>query len=228
MSSPQRLQAAERRDSIVEASLHLFAQHGFHGVTTKEVAKAAGISEALLYKHFASKEDLFEEIRRSCLDESKQVGTRVAALEPSTSTLVIAIYVLVTSIFEVTSPSPRKQSIRRILIASLAEDGAFVRAFLKTNVERWVPIMVECVEAARKAGELVDDGSTARARIWLTHHLAAAMSWFHLQEKPLVNYGESGEALADEVVLFARARPHDRSHRTPLQPGGAASARQNV
>lgn len=56
----QRLSAVERRSLIVEASQKVFIEEGFAGARTRVIAQEAGITEAILYQHFASKEDLFE------------------------------------------------------------------------------------------------------------------------------------------------------------------------
>ena len=47
-----RLDSDERRKAIVAAAVPLFARKGFAGTTTRELAEAAGISEALLFRHF--------------------------------------------------------------------------------------------------------------------------------------------------------------------------------
>jgi len=57
-----RLKGAERRRVIIEAALTLFSQKGFQGTTTKEIAQAAGCSEATLFKHFATKDELYSAI----------------------------------------------------------------------------------------------------------------------------------------------------------------------
>jgi AcrR family transcriptional regulator len=54
-----RLASPERRAAIIEAALRVFADGSYRGVTTAEIAKAAGISEPILYRHFASKRDLY-------------------------------------------------------------------------------------------------------------------------------------------------------------------------
>jgi AcrR family transcriptional regulator len=50
-----RLDGDERRKAIVAAAVPLFARKGFAGTTTKELAEAAGISEAPLFRHFAAR-----------------------------------------------------------------------------------------------------------------------------------------------------------------------------
>ena len=51
-----------RRQLILGAAKRCFARHGYTGTTTKSVAAAAAISEALLFKHFPSKAALYAEI----------------------------------------------------------------------------------------------------------------------------------------------------------------------
>ncbi|MFL5942345.1 MAG: TetR/AcrR family transcriptional regulator [Gaiellaceae bacterium] len=54
-----RMPAADRRRHLVETALRLFTEGSYHGTTTSEIARAAGVSEPILYRHFASKRDLY-------------------------------------------------------------------------------------------------------------------------------------------------------------------------
>ncbi|MEE9128971.1 MAG: TetR/AcrR family transcriptional regulator [Phycisphaerales bacterium] len=54
-----RLQAADRRRQLLEVAADLFARRGFGGTTTAELAKGAGVTEPILYRHFTNKLDLF-------------------------------------------------------------------------------------------------------------------------------------------------------------------------
>lgn len=51
-----------RRQQILRVAMRLFSQHGFRGTTTKEIARAAGVSEAMVFRHFATKEELYSAI----------------------------------------------------------------------------------------------------------------------------------------------------------------------
>jgi len=51
--------AAERREALIEAAVSAFAEHGFHGTPTTEIAKAAGISQAYLFRLFPTKSELY-------------------------------------------------------------------------------------------------------------------------------------------------------------------------
>jgi len=57
-----RMAGEERRGQIVEVAVSLFSKKGFRGTTTKEIAQAAGVSEAMVFRHFATKEDLYAAI----------------------------------------------------------------------------------------------------------------------------------------------------------------------
>ena len=52
----------ERRDQILRVAVSLFSNRGFRGTTTKEIAQAAGVSEAMVFRHFATKEELYAAI----------------------------------------------------------------------------------------------------------------------------------------------------------------------
>lgn len=56
----KRMKAAERRASILVVAKVLFADKGFHGVSVDEIARRVGVSPAVLYQHFTSKEALYE------------------------------------------------------------------------------------------------------------------------------------------------------------------------
>ena len=60
----RRLPAGERREAIVRAALRVFTSTSYAGATTAEIAREAGVTEPVLYRHFASKRDLW----LACLD----------------------------------------------------------------------------------------------------------------------------------------------------------------
>src|SRR5437868_14146281 len=97
MSNNGRLPAEERRQSIVDAVRGVFAEKGFDGTTTRELAKAAGVSEALLYKHFPSKESLYAAMLDGCAKgPTFAEASRILALDASTSTLVVMVHFMIS------------------------------------------------------------------------------------------------------------------------------------
>ena len=57
-----RLPAAKRKTQLLDTAATVFAGMGYHGTTTAELAKAAGVSEPIIYRHFKSKKGLFIEL----------------------------------------------------------------------------------------------------------------------------------------------------------------------
>jgi len=57
-----RMAGDERRQQLLQVAMRVFSEKGFSGTTTKEIAKAAGISEATVFKHFANKDELYSAI----------------------------------------------------------------------------------------------------------------------------------------------------------------------
>ncbi|HEX8459135.1 MAG TPA: helix-turn-helix domain-containing protein [Pyrinomonadaceae bacterium] len=65
-----RMAGEDRRRQILQVAMRLFSQRGFRGTTTKEIAQAAGVSEAMVFRHFANKEELYTAIidHKACAD----------------------------------------------------------------------------------------------------------------------------------------------------------------
>lgn len=57
-----RMSGEDRRRQLIEVAIDLFSRRGFAGTTTKEIAVAAGVTEAIIFRHFATKQDLYKAI----------------------------------------------------------------------------------------------------------------------------------------------------------------------
>ncbi|HEY0364943.1 MAG TPA: helix-turn-helix domain-containing protein [Pyrinomonadaceae bacterium] len=62
VATSARMAGEERRLQILAVAVSLFSQKGFRGTTTKEIAQAAGVSEAMVFRHFATKQELYSAI----------------------------------------------------------------------------------------------------------------------------------------------------------------------
>jgi len=71
-TSAARMAGEERHLQILRVAMNLFSQRGFRGTTTKEIALAAGVSEAMVFRHFATKEELYSAIldQKACLHDA--------------------------------------------------------------------------------------------------------------------------------------------------------------
>ena len=200
-----KLTGGERRSAIVSAVRNVFAEKGFHGTTTRELAQAAGVSEALLFKHFPNKEALYAAMLISC-NEQQQAGAveRLKALEPSASTLVILVHLLVAHVLSIQVPGDDDTSVQtRLMLHSMLEDGEFARLRLRQLASCWIPKLEECFAAALASGEAVAAPGRAGDCGWFVHRLAAGVR-IHLLPSVQVTEGElSRRQLAVQVVWFA-------------------------
>ncbi len=75
-----RMAGGERRLQIVCVAMNLFSQRGFRGTTTKQIAEAAGVSEAIIFRHFATKKELYSAIldHKACAADVEEMHATVA------------------------------------------------------------------------------------------------------------------------------------------------------
>lgn len=200
-----KLTSAARKADIIKSVRSVFAQKGLDGATSRELADAAGVSEALLFKHFPTKEALFLAMQRACCnDQDYGLFERLQTLEPSASTLVLLVHFLISRMVRATDP--KRQDVatqQRLILRSQAENGDFVRSVQKPLLEGWIPKVVESLQAATKAGEATEGPTGANLGAWLTHHLGATLIYYSLPAKPVVEYGVSQDEIISQTVWFA-------------------------
>jgi AcrR family transcriptional regulator len=185
MAKKKKMAGPKRRQTIVEASRPLFAQNGFRGTSVREIARAANVSEALLYRHFASKEELYEEV----MDYAGKVSAigldRLKGLGAGTEALVVRIYCLVRVILvEVPGLEDEQQWHERMLYRSMLGDKKYARKHLgriRRIVERG---MARCFEVAAEVGDLEPIPIGTINKMWFVHHLAMALNFAHLSDEP--------------------------------------------
>jgi AcrR family transcriptional regulator len=197
-----RLDADERHKAIVAAALPLFAKNGFAGTTTRELAEAADISEALLFKHFPSKKDLYAEILQlGC--EGDPALERLAMLEPSTLTLGRMTHYMVRYFVEASGAdrATRDQKLRLVL-HSFLEDGEYARDLFETIFARVHPLFAASIEAALDAGDLMPGGIASANAFWFGHHVAATIAFVLLPARACLGYAGTIAAVVDEASRF--------------------------
>jgi AcrR family transcriptional regulator len=204
-SSTAKLSREERRAAIIKAVRRLFADKGFHGTTTRALAEAAGVSEALLFKHFPNKEALYSAmLLASCPAKQSPVIERLKALEPSASSLVILVHRIIARLVEGHGPDKEEQEIQhRLMLRSLLEDGEFARFFLERAFVCWLTKVEECLEAAIAAGEAVASPVQPRLAGWFAEHVAVTLMTRLRPATPVVDYGVSRKQLVEQAVWFA-------------------------
>jgi len=198
-----RMSAEERKVGIIKAAIPIFAENGFNGAYVRDIARAAGISEALIYRHFPSKEALYEELlsyTRSMLAAS---GPEIEALEPGTETLITLIYLLVEVIMlDVPGRGSDQKAHERLLFQSLIGDTAFARRHFNALEGYWSDVLASCIEVATQKGDIIAMPTPPANRIWFVHHLAMALNLCHISGEPAFSYEGTREELAEQAIMF--------------------------
>jgi AcrR family transcriptional regulator len=197
-----RLDSDERRKAIVASAVPLFARKGFTGTTTKELAEAAGVSEALLFRHFPSKQQLYDEILRSGCEGDPALEC-LAALDASTTTLVRMTHFMVRYFLLGGRADRTELDTRlRLVLHSFLEDGEYARELFDHIFARVHPLFAASLEAARAAGDLTIDLNGSANRFWFGHHVAAMVAFVLLPDRASIPYQGTLEGLADEASRF--------------------------
>lgn len=200
----KRLNCDERKAAIVKAVLPVFARNGFANTTTRELAKAAGVSEALIYKHFPSKESLYAEIQTFGCKGCDPGLQKLLDLEPSSSTLVYVVYYIMrVNIVGRGKDTMCNETRHRMILNSCLEDGSFTRYLFHNRFAENLSKIIECMDAAAESGDLVASPVSKPNLLLFTHHLATMIATMHLPRKPVVNYEASREQLVQQAVWFA-------------------------
>ena len=202
MKTSSKMPSADRRTAIISAARRIFVEKGFERTTTRSLAEAAGVSEALLFKHFPNKEALYSAIQMSCFkEEGAKFAERLQSLEPSTATLVYLVHDLVSHILA----EPRDSEgllFFRLVLRSLMDEGEFTRLAIQGGPSRWVTKVEQCIKAANRAGDMLDRPVQANLAGWMVHQLITGILLHNLPREAVIDYGVSHEELAKQVVWF--------------------------
>jgi AcrR family transcriptional regulator len=127
----ERLSAEERRQQIVEAAVDLFSRKGFRGTRTREIAEAAGISEAMIFKHFATKRELYSAIIEAKSATEELLASAATAAQKKDDAGVLRAVGL--KMIEQTEADP---SLMRLLLFSALEGHELSDIFFESRVKR--------------------------------------------------------------------------------------------
>ncbi|MBN2401493.1 MAG: TetR/AcrR family transcriptional regulator [Spirochaetes bacterium] len=195
----------ERRYSILKAATAIFSVKGFHGTSVRKIAAAANVSEALLYKHFKSKEEIYLSLREYIAIHLSTLSKHFKDREPGGRMLVELTYCLVMMILtDMPGRAGRQRSFERLLGYSLLENVNFIKhVFLNWNNELG-PLWNKCSAAAIKNNE-IDKNRAVKNNMWFVHHLAMIINLLHLSgsKNKLFPYEDSYEKLVEETIRFA-------------------------
>ena len=200
-----RLDSDERRQAIVDAAVPLFARKGFAGTTTRELAETAGISEALLFRHFPSKQLLYREILQQVGCQGDPALEQLASLPASAATLVCMVRFMVRRFVAGSDTDRADLDPRlRLVLHSCLEDGDYARELFDAVFARVVPFFAASLDAAVAAGDVVPPPDRGRStdQFWFGHHIATMIAIAALPGRSCIPYAGEPEALVEHASRF--------------------------
>jgi AcrR family transcriptional regulator len=161
--SSTRLPADERRQAVLETACHMFCRSSYRGATTAEIAREVGVSEPVLYRHFASKRDLY----LACLEEAWQhvraMWDEALAAEEDPSKWIAAIGKAYLQ-----AKKADKVFLVELWIQSLSEasEDLEIRKHLREHVLEVHDYVVKTIRRAQEAGGVIKERD-ANAEAWI-------------------------------------------------------------
>jgi AcrR family transcriptional regulator len=148
-----RLPAEERRAALLDTASHLFSEGSYRGTTTAEIARAAGVTEPVLYRHFDSKRDLY----LACLDAAwagvRGLWEQAIEAEPDPGLWVAAMG---RAFIESEEERPLISHLWVQAIAEGSEDPE-IGAYMTKHMREVHAYVVEVARRAQKAGGIEAD-----------------------------------------------------------------------
>jgi AcrR family transcriptional regulator len=177
----ERLSGEERRQQIVDAAIGLFSRKGFRGTTTREIAEAAGISEAMIFKHFATKQELYSAIIEAKSETEELLASAARAASRKDDPGVFRSVGL--KMMEQTEKDP---SLMRLLLFSALEGHELSDIFFESRVKRLHEFLSNYIHARIEEGAFrpVDSLVAARGFIGMTVHYLLIHELFGVKRPP--------------------------------------------
>ena len=144
----------DRRLQILRVAMQLFSQRGFRGTTTKEIALAAGVSEAMVFRHFATKEELYSAIldHKACLhdelDPLQVVSEAIARKDDRAVFQGLALDAL--------NQHDCDPEFHRLLLHSALEGHELAQMFWEKFVKRVYRILSKYIRERQRDGAMVE------------------------------------------------------------------------
>jgi AcrR family transcriptional regulator len=150
MATANRRRSISSRERILAAARELFAARGFKGTTTASIARRARLNEALIFRHFPAKKDLFTAILRDKL-EDEHLARMIDAAECRNIPVEDAIRLVAERFAEAFDPV-----FLRLYYHSALEDHVLADAFYDQFVSRFLALVEQLIARGISEGRFRD------------------------------------------------------------------------
>lgn len=157
-----RLPAAQRKAAVLDCACGIFSTGSYRGTTTAEIARKAGVTEPVLYRHFASKRDLYLSVLAESWRRLRELWEHAIANEPDPRYWVAAMG---QAYFQAKDP--------KVLCADLwvqalteASDDPEIKKYLRKQMREVHGFVVDVISRSQEAGGILPDRN-ASAEAWI-------------------------------------------------------------
>lgn len=216
MASPQvRVSSSDRKRQILAVATRLFARQGFYGTTTRQIARNAGVNEALVFRHFPSKEGLYWEVLETKILEAAPVH-RIGETLASGGGLEVFERIA----YEILELRAKDDSLSRLMLFSGLENHELARRFFGMYVANYYDCLADHIEGLMKTGQLRRTDPLLAARGFLG--MVVYHSWIqdvfggkHFRDYPLEEVSQKLaeiwlEGMRPQKIAIGRRRASSR------------------
>jgi AcrR family transcriptional regulator len=165
--------AAARRAAILDAALHVFAEHGYESARLDEVAARAGVAKGTLYLYFKDKEDLFEAMVRSAVAPIMgQMGHLATAPDVKAVDVLRMFYTL----FQKEVLGTDRKLVLRLIMSEGPRFPRIAEFYYREVVSHGIAVMQAVARRAVETGEFSNDAA-ARFPQLIIAPLLMAVTW---------------------------------------------------
>src|SRR5580765_2574871 len=211
-----RMTGEDRRLQILRVAMRLFSQRGFRGTTTKEIALLAGVSEAMVFRHFATKEELYSAIldHKACVHESMDplqvVAEAVAAKDDRAVFEGLALDAL--------NQHDCDPEFHRLLLHSALEEHELAQMFWEKFVKHVYRTLRGYIRERQREGAIKDIEPLVMVRAFIgmiIHHSLNNNLWDRKQQLLKISNQAAAREFTD-ILLNGVAMP-PRARKTPTK-----------
>jgi AcrR family transcriptional regulator len=203
---PQRMSAPDRRRQIVRTAMEWFARKGFKGTTTKEIALAAGVNEAIIFRHFPTKNDLYSAIIDDKMEEGREWINRFHEEARQRKDDRAVFFGLAQGILTF---HHQDGTFMRLLLYSALEGHELSRMFFETQVAEHFSFLADYI------AQRIDDGvfrpvnpkAAARAFLGMVVNQAQVRELFDPKGKLLTIDDRAAAAAFTDIFLSGMLQP---------------------
>ena len=206
-----RMAGEERRLQILAVAVSLFSQKGFRGTTTKEIAQAAGVSEAMVFRHFATKQELYSAILDHKACASGRFDPADTAAEPMQRKDDRAVFESLA--LGALNHHEHDPQFQRLLLHSALEKHELAQMFFDTIVRHVYDFLGSYIRERQRDGAFIeiDPAIVVRCFIGMVMHHSLNNNLWDPDRRLLNISNESAAKLFTDILLKGITSPAAKS-----------------